>query len=84
MGRGRLHAAGRKDGAMSRLALQLVGYPRLGGGGFHIAHLLWGGLLMLAAIVLLLGFLTLRIVADAERILRERPSPERSAPDGHR
>lgn len=41
-----------------RLALHLSGYPQLGGAGFHIAHLLWGGLLMLAAILLLLGFLT--------------------------
>lgn len=36
--------------------LRLTGYPQLGGGGLHIAHMLWGGLGMLAAIVLLLSF----------------------------
>jgi len=40
-----------------RFYLEITGYPQIGGGGLHIAHLLWGGLLMLAAIVLLLGFL---------------------------
>jgi hypothetical protein len=29
-----------------RLFLQLTGYPQLGGGTLHIAHLLWGGLLL--------------------------------------
>ena len=37
-----------------RLFLYLTGYPQLGGHGLHIAHMLWGGLLMLVAIVLLL------------------------------
>jgi hypothetical protein len=40
-----------------RLFLRLTGYPQLGGDTLHIAHMLWGGLLMLAALVLLLGFL---------------------------
>lgn len=40
-----------------RFFLHVTNYPQLGGGGFHIAHMLWGGLLMLAAIVLLLSFL---------------------------
>ncbi len=40
-----------------RLYLKLTGYPQLGGGGFHIAHMLWGGLLMLATIIILLSFL---------------------------
>ena len=40
-----------------RLYLDLMGYPRIGGGGLHIAHMLWGGLLMLVAIVVLLAFL---------------------------
>jgi hypothetical protein len=40
-----------------RLFLSLTGYPQLHGRGLHIAHLLWGGLLMLAAIVILLSFL---------------------------
>ncbi|HVF86739.1 MAG TPA: hypothetical protein VM866_04080, partial [Pyrinomonadaceae bacterium] len=40
-----------------RLFLQLTGYPQIGGGGLHIAHMLWGGLLMLAAMIILLSFL---------------------------
>lgn len=36
--------------------LGLTGYPQLGGGGLHIAHMLWGGFFMFAAIVLLLVF----------------------------
>lgn len=41
-----------------RIFLEATGYPQLGGGGLHIAHVLWGGLGMLIAIVLLLLFLT--------------------------
>ncbi len=37
-----------------RLFLELTGYPQIGGGGLHIAHLLWGGLLMLCALGMLL------------------------------
>lgn len=33
-----------------RTQLWLTNYPQLGGGGIHIAHLLWGGLFMLVAI----------------------------------
>jgi len=40
-----------------RTQLWLTNYPQLGGGGLHIAHLLWGGLFMLVAIGLLLTFL---------------------------
>jgi hypothetical protein len=40
-----------------RTQLWLTNYPQLGGGGLHIAHLLWGGLFMLLAIGLLLTFL---------------------------
>ena len=40
-----------------RLYLALTGYPQIGGHGFHIAHVLWGGLLMLVALVLLIAFL---------------------------
>jgi hypothetical protein len=40
-----------------RLFLRLTGYPQLGGGGLHIAHVLWGGLLMLCSIIVLLSFL---------------------------
>ena len=42
---------------LTRLYLELTGYPRFGGGRLHIAHLLWGGLLMLAGQVLLLSLL---------------------------
>lgn len=39
-----------------RIALALAGYPQLGGGGLHIAHMLWGGLGMLVALLMLLTF----------------------------
>lgn len=42
---------------VTRLYLELTGYPQIGGRGLHIAHMLWGGLLMLAALVLLLAFI---------------------------
>jgi hypothetical protein len=34
---------------LTRLFLELTGYPQLGGGELHIAHVLWGGLLLFAA-----------------------------------
>ncbi len=40
-----------------RAFLAATGYPRLGGNGIHIAHMLWGGLLMLVALILLLAYL---------------------------
>jgi hypothetical protein len=40
-----------------RLALHLTGYPFLGGEFLHVAHVLWGGLLMLAALIASLSFL---------------------------
>jgi hypothetical protein len=40
-----------------RTQLWLTNYPQLGGGGLHIAHLLWGGLFMVIAIGLLLTFI---------------------------
>src|ERR1700716_557401 len=40
-----------------RFFLGASGYPRLGGGGLHIAHMLWGGALMVAAVLLLLSYL---------------------------
>lgn len=39
-----------------RFYLSVTGYPQVGGGSLHIAHMLWGGFLMLGAIVLLLAF----------------------------
>jgi hypothetical protein len=41
-----------------RLYLSLTGYPQIGGTGLHISHMLWGGLLMLVAIFMSLGFLS--------------------------
>ncbi|MCV2394672.1 hypothetical protein OEB99_10170 [Actinotalea sp. M2MS4P-6] len=41
---------------VTRAFLAATGYPQLGGEGLHIAHVLWGGLGMTLAIVLLLSF----------------------------
>ncbi|HUP20162.1 MAG TPA: hypothetical protein VM778_09440 [Gemmatimonadota bacterium] len=41
----------------TRLFLHLSGYPAVGGATIHLAHLLWGGLLMLVGFVLVLSFL---------------------------
>jgi branched-subunit amino acid transport protein AzlD len=41
-----------------RLYLSLTGFPQLNAGGLHIAHMLWGGLLMFIAIFMALGFLS--------------------------
>jgi len=40
-----------------RFILRITGYPSLGGARFHIAHMLWGGLLMAAALLVSLSFL---------------------------
>ncbi len=40
-----------------RVFLVLTGYPQLGGGGWHIAHMLWGGFFMLIALLLFFIFL---------------------------
>lgn len=40
-----------------RYYLHLTHYPQVGGGTLHISHMLWGGLLMLLAIVGMLAFL---------------------------
>ncbi len=40
-----------------RLFLHMTGYPQIGGGTLHIAHMLWGGLLMLVSIMMLIGFI---------------------------
>ena len=44
--------------ALTRIYLELADYPQVGGGGLHLAHLLWGGLGMLAAILVMLLFLS--------------------------
>jgi hypothetical protein len=41
-----------------RFILKLTGYPQIGNEQLHIAHLLWGGLFMLAAIVILLVWMS--------------------------
>ncbi len=38
--------------SLTRLFLELTGYPQVGGGVLHIAHLLWGGLLLFIASLL--------------------------------
>ncbi|WP_369372199.1 hypothetical protein AB1046_02435 [Promicromonospora sp. Populi] len=40
----------------TRAYLVATGYPQIGGGELHLAHVLWGGLLMALAIVLLLSY----------------------------
>ena len=40
-----------------RAYLTATGYPKIGGNGLHIAHMLWGGIAMLIAIIVLLSFL---------------------------
>jgi hypothetical protein len=50
---------------ITRLYLELTGYPQIGGGDLHIAHALYGGALMMLALII--GWMTLgfgtRIVA---------------------
>ena len=49
-----------------RAFLALTGYPQIGGDGLHIAHMLWGGLFMTLALLLLfssLGQATQRFAA---------------------
>jgi roadblock/LC7 domain-containing protein len=50
---------------ITRLYLQLTGYPQIGGGNLHIAHALYGGALMMLALII--GWMTLgfgtRVVA---------------------
>lgn len=45
-----------------RFYLYLAGYPQIGNAHFHIAHMLFGGLLMMVAIVLSLAFLGEKIL----------------------
>ncbi|MFC8847109.1 MULTISPECIES: hypothetical protein [unclassified Micromonospora] len=42
---------------LTRALLRATGYPQLGGGGLHIAHVLWGGLLLAAGLGVALVFL---------------------------
>lgn len=38
--------------SLTRLFLELTGYPQIGGSEFHVAHVLWGGLLLFIAAML--------------------------------
>lgn len=38
--------------SVTRLFLEVTGYPQLGGGELHIAHVLWGGLVLFVAALL--------------------------------
>lgn len=49
-------AAGASTVLIIRLMLRLTDYPQVGGATLHIAHLLWGGLLMALAMLLLLSY----------------------------
>jgi hypothetical protein len=46
---------------VTRFFLHLAGYPSVGGAHFHIAHMLYGGGLMVIALVLLVAFLGSRV-----------------------
>ncbi len=41
----------------TRLFLELTGYPQLGGGNLHIAHVLWGGLFLFVATLIPIIFI---------------------------
>lgn len=41
---------------LTRVFLDLANYPQLGGSGLHIAHLLWGGLALVVAALLMLVY----------------------------
>ena len=40
-----------------RAWLEITGYPQIGGDGLHIAHMLFGGFMMMSAIVIMLTYL---------------------------
>lgn len=41
---------------VTRVFLAAAGFPQLGGDGLHVAHVLWGGLLLAVALLLLVSF----------------------------
>ena len=55
-----------------RTQLWLTHYPQLGGGGLHIAHLLYGGIFMAIAIGVLLMYLGARPAAPGRAARRRR------------
>ena len=54
--------------ALTRLFLEITGYPQLGNSQLHIAHVLWGGLLLFVAALLPLIYAN-RWVYDAGAVL---------------
>ncbi|MDB5176191.1 MAG: putative rane protein [Candidatus Saccharibacteria bacterium] len=40
-----------------RFYLYITGYPQVGGGSLHIAHMLYGGIFMLASMVIMISFI---------------------------
>lgn len=44
-----------------RFFLHITGYPQLGGGGLHIAHMLYGGILLAAGVILSISFIGYRV-----------------------
>jgi len=42
--------------SFTRLFLNLTGFPKIGGGELHFAHVLWGGLILFLAVLILLIF----------------------------
>lgn len=46
---------------LTRIYLNLTGFPQIGGGGLHIAHMLWGGLLLATGILFSLLFIGQRV-----------------------
>jgi hypothetical protein len=53
---------------ITRVYLQLAGYPQVGGATLHIAHMLWGGLLMLAGLILFISYLNFSVRLSASLI----------------
>lgn len=49
--------------SLTRLFLEVSGYPQLGGGELHIAHVLWGGLFLLVGALLHLVYAN-RVILD--------------------
>ena len=44
-----------------RVILELMGYPKLGSGGLHIALVLYGGLLMFGSLILVVAFVNMAV-----------------------
>jgi hypothetical protein len=53
---------------ITRVYLALTGYPQIGGGTLHIAHMLWGGLLMLASLIAFISYLNIPMRLSASLV----------------